>query len=140
MSFGCPTCDQDRMMVRPMTLQGFGLVGFGNLGEGKLTDEGGQGSTNDSYGKTVTVTTQEDMNFFMPPYTIADGAKMGNPGAILRVSNIVGVGVAGALFAFGFKKLAAVSLGLNVFDVVARQVLPNWDSASGALPFNAKVV
>lgn len=136
----CAACEQDKMMLRPMTLQGFGLVGFGNLGEGKLTDEGGQGSSNDSYGKTVTVTGQEDMNFFMPPYTIADGSKVGNPQALIRVSNVVGVGVAGLMFAFGFKKLAALSLGLNVFDVVARQVSPNWDSYQGALPFNTKVV
>lgn len=125
-------------MMPTLNLQGLGIVGFG--ASGKLTDEGGQGSSNPSYGPLDVVTAQDELNFWQPQLTIANGAQYGNATPMLRISNFVGLGAAALLFALGWKKTAGAVIALDVVDVVARQVSPNYDSAVSMFPFNSKVV
>ncbi|TAL42405.1 MAG: hypothetical protein EPN91_08480 [Salinibacterium sp.] len=103
---------------------------------GKLVDEFGQGSSNDSYGRTVVVTATEQVDLYALDPTIPYGAVRANRVPWFRNLDMLGGITAIGLAILGHRSSALIVGGLVVADVVGRRVSPNFDAAMSMIPFN----
>lgn len=107
---------------------------------GKLTDEDGQGSTNDNYGATVVGSSLDDqVHDFLPSNDVPYGSVLkGAP--MLRVFDLLGYAGVGAALLSGREELASALFVGVCAEVLLRRVSSNFDAAMEILPFNSRVL